>query len=171
MAVLIAESSLLDSFDGPPDVLEYFSNRLSKRLKPFPTPASLLMTESEFGTPDVCPQITFLSQLCDRMCPTSALTDVRSRAHSAVQFLVENSLGHEWIADLPASLSLPILELIRVCQVAPAPGWSKEVYNMVGRPDLGLQVDPSPIVLHHSAPEVSSVSRLSLTIAANPNRL
>ena len=61
------------------------------------------------------------------------------RAGEMVTFMTSLKLGHEFIADLPICVAMPIMELVRAAQVAPMKDWSPEVFDFIGRNDLAAQ--------------------------------
>lgn len=42
------------------------------------------------------------------------------------------------VGNLPMGVAAPLREAMRVCQVQPAGDWGWDVYEMIGRVDLGM---------------------------------
>ncbi|ORY35597.1 hypothetical protein BCR39DRAFT_510961 [Naematelia encephala] len=128
----IADTSVLDKDDPPPDIMTYLSRRLVSRTKPFPSPSTCFQFTSELGQVSPCAQTALVVEIYDsfRSLP------VTEAAKAMVELIIRRKLTHEWIADLPFGIALPILEMIRVCQYHPPKGWTKECYQFVRRTDL-----------------------------------
>ncbi|RXK41172.1 hypothetical protein M231_01577 [Tremella mesenterica] len=133
-------TSLLDKFSEPPDILTHLLHRLTHPVKPFPSPTSLASpsaTEASSSS-SCCHQTSLVCQVYDALA-VSPGTDVLTRASRMVTLMVRLGLGHEWIHDLPAGVAMPVYEMMRVCQTYPDNQWGPEVCLFVGRNDLGVQ--------------------------------
>lgn len=142
------DTSILDQFDTPPDVLLYLSRRLATVTRLFPQPHSIYphSTMTVLGSPRPCDHTAKLCEIYDAFCIThsshvglTASEALIARASNAVLLMVERGLNAEWVADLPHSVSLLILEIIRICQNSPSKNWDESVYAFIGRTDLANQ--------------------------------
>lgn len=133
------DTSVLDAYNEPADVLLYLGRRLVWPTKPFPCPQTAFGQPSPLGSPSPCSQTELLSAIYARMTPP---TDKRSpsstekRALAVVSFIVDSGLDASWLADLPPSVGVPILEMIRVCQLKPPKDGSEAIFTFIGREDL-----------------------------------
>ncbi|WRT68383.1 uncharacterized protein IL334_005359 [Kwoniella shivajii] len=133
------DTSLLDRFDAPPDILTYLSRQLVTRTKPFPSFSSLplLFNQiSELGLVNPCRQTELLTSIYSYF---SADETISTKAARIVRYIVQAGLDDKWISDLPYGIALPIWEMIRVCQYNPPRNWNARMYEMVGRWDLGIR--------------------------------
>ncbi|ORX38535.1 hypothetical protein BD324DRAFT_599421 [Kockovaella imperatae] len=135
-------------FDSPPDILAYLSRRLTTPLKPFPSIRNLTTTHAtEFGVVEPCALSAQIIAIYERLGPEpdeingSALS-AGARATACIQFIVDQVLDLDWVLSLTPGVSLPILEMMRLCQAAPVKGLSAKVYSFIGRADLAAQVSP-----------------------------
>ncbi|WVR07598.1 hypothetical protein IAU60_004640 [Kwoniella sp. DSM 27419] len=137
------DTSLLDRFDTPPDILAYLNRRLTLPTKPFPSPEGLMPPghTPEMGTSSSCKQTNLILAIYDRLGPSSSVSMATAvpRATAAVRYMVDSNLDDEWLADLPHGIALPILEAMRVGQHHASKDWTPKMYALVGRMDLALQ--------------------------------
>lgn len=129
------DSTLLDVFDEPPDILVYLALQLAAKARlPFPTPSSISSLDSPLGSPCPCKQTELLtaaySSISEHKIPCER------RAVALVNFMVDNGLDTDWVMDLPFGVGMPIVELIRVCQQNPPENASPEVYKLIRREEL-----------------------------------
>lgn len=135
------DTSFLDFFSEPPDILTYLSRRLVSKCRPFPSPQTFFGSHSPLGSPRPCEQTDLLTAAYAHLTPGSGACD--KRAVSLVTFLLQNGLDAAWVADLPFGVAMPIGELLRVCQQNPPEDASAEVYEFIGREDLATVFDLS----------------------------
>ncbi|EIW67269.1 hypothetical protein TREMEDRAFT_72199 [Tremella mesenterica DSM 1558] len=150
-------TSLLDKFSEPPDILTHLLHRLTHPVKPFPSPTSLASpsaTEASSSS-SCCHQTSIVCQVYDALAVSPGI-DVLTRASRMVTLMVRLGLGHEWIHDLPAGVAMPIYETMRVCQTYPDNQWGPEVCRFVGRNDLvaDLKIGTGDQKHHHALPHV-----------------
>ena len=62
--------------------------------------------------------------------------DGRKRAESTVLMMTTNHFGPDYLNLLPLSLSAPLREAARTCQIGPPSNWPTHAYEFVGRSDL-----------------------------------
>ncbi|KAH8112116.1 hypothetical protein DFH11DRAFT_1788437 [Phellopilus nigrolimitatus] len=62
--------------------------------------------------------------------------DGRKRAEAAVLMLTQHHIGLDYLSLLPLSISAPLREAARTCQLGPPPDWPVNAYEFVGRTDL-----------------------------------
>ncbi|WWD19052.1 hypothetical protein CI109_103510 [Kwoniella shandongensis] len=142
------DTSILDRYDSPPDILVYLARRLITPTKLFPSPQTLLQQNhlTELGLCTPCRQTELICEVYERLglsghpigSQNRALS-LASRASVTIQYMVSSDLDVGWLADLPHGVSLPILEMMRVCQYAPDRNWSADVFASIGRTDLAAQ--------------------------------
>nr|XP_019011459.1 uncharacterized protein I206_03559 [Kwoniella pini CBS 10737]OCF50240.1 hypothetical protein I206_03559 [Kwoniella pini CBS 10737] len=151
------DTSILDQFDEPPDILTYLQRQLTTRTTTFPVPQTILTPShtSELGRVEPCSQLVLVTSIYSYF---SKQTPITIRAASAVQHLVDLGLGQDWILDLPYGISVPIMEMIRVCQYNPPKDWNSTMYELVGRWDLGVRASGAP----YSSGREESASGLGL---------
>ncbi len=138
-----ADTSCLDGYETPPDILFYLSRRLVTRTKPF---AGFPSQISELGRPQPLLRITQVCQVYDHLGISEIEHDPKrrsdlliARASRAVNHMVQTGLGTAWLTSLPYAVAVPILEMIRVCQNTPEKTWSIDVFHFIGRSDLAMQ--------------------------------
>ncbi len=119
--------------------MAYLSRRLTTPLKPFPSPSSSFIRQSENGDVHPCRQTQLICEIYNRLAVSLARKPLGQRASEAVSFITESGLDGEWLADLPYGIATPILEMMRVCQTSPPPDFSAKGYAFVGRTDLAVQ--------------------------------
>jgi hypothetical protein len=139
------DTRILDVYEQPPDILVYLTRRLSRLLKPFPDPSTHFASpdrHSEYGEPKPCAQTLMVVAIFDRLGPVAqpALDRVTDRAAATVQLMVEHGLGPDWLADRPASIALPMLEMMKLCQMMPSRDAAGGVFSLTDRVDLELQM-------------------------------
>ncbi|WWC63280.1 uncharacterized protein I303_105880 [Kwoniella dejecticola CBS 10117] len=136
-------TSILDQFDEPPDIFLYLQRQITSRGRQFPKPEDFAHTQSaELGQVKPCQQTDWVSSIYSHF---SAPNAIGVRSASAIKHLVDLGLSQDWISDLPCGVSIPILEMIRVCQSNPPEHWDAKMYEMVGRWDLGARAISSSI--------------------------
>ncbi|KAK8854800.1 hypothetical protein IAR55_003539 [Kwoniella newhampshirensis] len=149
------DTSILDKYNAPPDILVYLARRLVTQTKPFPDPRDLSHHSQfpELGACSPCQQTKLVCEIYDRLgmpghpiSPKDRASSIASRASVTIQHMVACGLDEEWLVDLPQGVSLPILEMMRVCQYAPDRNWSTEIYDFIGRTDLAAQSCAEDIV-------------------------
>ena len=168
-SVLDLDMSPLTDAAQPPDIIAYLSRRLLTPLEPFPVSAAA--SDSNRPRP-ACHAIRTVNAIYDRLGVTADQpTDPRAKAGSiirrggaAVAFMVAHGLDHDYINDLPISIAMPILEVMRACQIAPDKEWTPEMYDFVGRSDLAAQARGVSIPSRDRNDLVRSLKR------ANPDR-
>nr|XP_019044670.1 hypothetical protein I302_06583 [Kwoniella bestiolae CBS 10118]OCF23600.1 hypothetical protein I302_06583 [Kwoniella bestiolae CBS 10118] len=135
---IIYDTSILDRFDAPPDIMTYLHQQLSARTKSFPSPATLLANpaSSELGHVNLCRQTTLVTSLYSHF---ASPTSFSKRAANAIEHMVNLGLGQDWLSDLPYGVALPLLETIRFCQYHPPKHWDAKMYEITGRWDLGIR--------------------------------
>lgn len=153
----------MDRYDQPPDILAYLTRRLGRVIKPFPSPSTIFAHTSEYGTPDPCFQnqtiIDIFTQLSRRR------DNVLDQAYATVQLMVDRKLGPEWLADRPACIALPILEMMKLCQMAPRGNMLTGLYGSVGREDMELQMKGGVDMEYQPEQDVSIRRKAKLMIA------
>lgn len=143
MPVRQIDTSLLDRYESPPDIVAYLSRRLVTPLKPFPTCQSIDPHISEMGLTTPCAATQLLTSIYDRLGVASddapALASLRKRTDETIRFMTTSKLGSEYLDDLPAGIAMPILEMLRVAHADPSKHWTDEMYDLIGRTDLAAQ--------------------------------
>jgi len=71
----------------------------------------------------------------------------QKRAENAVRLMVRSQLGRECINLLPLSMSTPLREAARSCQLSPPEGWPLTAYQAIGRNDLAACARDAPDML------------------------
>ncbi|KAL7423866.1 Anaphase-promoting complex subunit 1 [Cryptotrichosporon argae] len=134
----LADATVLDTFQVPPDVLSYLSRRLVTRTIPFPSSRHYAPT-TVYGRPGPCAQTDAVTVLYDLLAVHGQDGDIVARAARTVHTIVDRGLGRDWLADLPAGVAVPILEMVRIAQANPGKDWGREVYEFIGREDLAAR--------------------------------
>ena len=137
-------TAMLDSWCSPPDIFDYLEHSLTRATKAFPSLTDLGHA-SEFGQPQPCRTTMILTEIYRRMSTASRPErshdqSLAERAGNAVSFIVSEGLGHEWLAKIVPGVAVPIWEMMRLCQSSPRKDWPAEMYHLIGRADLALQV-------------------------------
>ena len=150
-AVKSCDMSYLAKYEMPPDIVDYLQTRLTRRLKPFPSPSQIIpRLVSELGSPDPCKQTELVCQVYGALGPSYSQvtdgTDVLVRAASMANTLIKLGLTHDWVHDLPSGVAMPIYEMLRVCQGSPEKFWSPEICQYIGREDLAAQRSAQPVL-------------------------
>jgi anaphase-promoting complex subunit 1 len=144
------DTSLLDRYDEPPDILTYLSRRLVTLTKPFPTPQSLCTDTvlPQLGLIRPCSQTELVCEIYNSFAvpSTSTGSSMLSRAGATAQLMVDRGCTADWLSNLPCGVAIPILEVLRICQANPVKGWSSQVYDFVGRSDLAIQASGESVV-------------------------
>ncbi|WVF72786.1 hypothetical protein IAT40_007604 [Kwoniella sp. CBS 6097] len=136
------DTTMLDRYESPSDIVVYLARQLAVSTKPFPSPQILLSSSAtpEFGDTSPCQRTEQLASIYSLFTPsTSRPMALPERAAATVRYMVKNGLDADWLSDIPYALALPILEMIRVCQHQPSKDWSFGMYAFTGRMDLALQ--------------------------------
>ncbi|WVQ68082.1 uncharacterized protein L199_006288 [Kwoniella botswanensis] len=130
------DTTVLDQFDAPPDIMAYLHQQLITRTKSFPSPISLLAhpASSELGYVNPCRQTTLITGIFSFFTAPNS-----SRAAAAVKHMVLVGLDLNWLSDLPYGIALPILETLRFCQHNPPKDWDAKMYELIARWDLGIR--------------------------------
>ncbi|WWD02564.1 hypothetical protein V865_000604 [Kwoniella europaea PYCC6329] len=130
------DTTVLDQFDAPPDIMAYLHQQLITRTKPFPSPISLLAhpASSELGYVNPCRQTTLITGIFSYFTASNS-----SRAAAAVKHMVRAGLDLNWLSDLPYGIALPVLETLRFCQHNPPKDWDAKMYELIARWDLGIR--------------------------------
>lgn len=90
-----------------------------------------------------CPRIRVITSIYKELGPSintkSQGLSLSQRAKNALKVINSEVPSAEWLRDLPHGVSLPILEILRACQYAPEDDWTREMYMLVGRPDMAMK--------------------------------
>ncbi|TYJ53105.1 hypothetical protein B9479_006286 [Cryptococcus floricola] len=144
---------LLDQFSHPPDIIVSLYQQLRLPVKEFIRPETLylyrhgagsdLSHTDELGPLDTCPRITLVTRIYKELGPSTPASarPLQERAYQTVRTIAETITNPDWISDLPHGVSLPILEVLRACQVSPEKDWTAGMYKLVGRSDLVKKVE------------------------------
>ncbi|CAK9780760.1 hypothetical protein CC85DRAFT_277308 [Cutaneotrichosporon oleaginosum] len=134
------DTSQLDRFSEPPDVVAYLARSSVTRTRPFPTPQSIFARSSPLGLVRPCLQTERVTEIYARLSPDAARALIGStsqqRGLAVIEYMLENSLDETWFANLPFGIAMPAAELFRVVQQHPPVNASPAVYSFIGRTDL-----------------------------------
>ena len=133
------DTSVLDQFTVPPDILSYLSRRLAASTKPFPDLRSLGTHPSELGAVRTCYQTKLICEIYDLLAEATSPLSPGILASKGLLHMVAEGLDNAWLADLPTGIAVPLLEMNRACQTNPMPDWPAQMYAFIGRSDLAMQ--------------------------------
>jgi len=133
------ETTIIDRYETPPDILSYLSRRLVTPTRPFPSLSTPIRYNSEWGSVHPYRQTELICEIYDRLAVSPSHPSLHSRASETILCMVENGLNAEWLADLPPGVALPIHEMIRSCQTSSVPNLPPRAYEFIGRSDLSTQ--------------------------------
>ncbi|WVQ74951.1 hypothetical protein IAR50_004559 [Cryptococcus sp. DSM 104548] len=157
--------TLLDQFSHPPDIMVSLYQQLRLPVKEFVRPETLylyrhgmgsdLSHTDELGPLDTCPRITLITKIYKQLGPSAPASarPLQERAFQTVKTIAETITNPDWISDLPQGVSLPILEVLRACQVSPEKDWTAGMYKLVGRLDLVRKVEEGDIMAKDDWPK------------------
>ena len=137
---------MLQVYETPPDILAYLSRRLITPLKPFPSPRTIgINNVTDLGHADPLSLTSLVISIYDLLGhspldPRPRNESVVARAAACVRLMVDQHLDLEWLLGLSSAVSLPIMEMVRVCQSSPDKNWSEAMFTFIGRADLAAQV-------------------------------
>lgn len=168
---MACDTSPLDRFAEPPDILHCLARRLVIPSKAFVSPQTCLdiPSSSELGSPKPCRRTELVCAIYDHLSIRSSgrvsNQDVIACSSAAVLFMVQREVTAEWLADLPFGLAMPIHEMMKVCQNNPGKDWSPDVYAIIGRADLATQALAGEVVSRDDArPDVSPLTKISAEV-------
>jgi len=132
------DCSPLASFETPPDVLQYFTNSLTRKTRPFPIPTPI----EENGLGRIRP-FENLEVLCDIYSDLSGNTAGLAlfKAHETMKKIHRKGLSVSWIQTLSPGVMVPILEALRICQNHIDRGWTPEFFKFLGRTDVAAKTE------------------------------
>ncbi|OCF57282.1 hypothetical protein L486_04738 [Kwoniella mangroviensis CBS 10435] len=145
------DTTVLDQFDAPPDIMAYLHQQLITRTKPFPSPISLFAhpASSELGYVNPCRQTTLITGIFSYFTVPNS-----SREAAAVKHMVRAGLDLDWLSDLPYGIAIPILETLRFCQHNPPKDWDAKMYELIARWDLGIRAMGEANISGREEPEL-----------------
>lgn len=97
----------------------------------------------EFDLLEPCPRIALITSIYRELGPSIGSRPqnlpLPQRARNALKVIISKVPNAEWLHDLPYGVSLPILEILRACQCSPEDDWTREMYMLIGRPDMAMK--------------------------------
>ncbi|GMK53601.1 hypothetical protein CspeluHIS016_0101870 [Cutaneotrichosporon spelunceum] len=135
------DTSLLDLFPEPPDVISYLLRATVVKTRPFPTPQSVFTRSSHLGPVQPCRQTEWITEIYARLSPgagSSIGSTSQQRGLAVIHYMLENGLDERWFADVPFGIAMPAAELFRVVQQHLPVDASPAVYSFIGRTDLTM---------------------------------
>lgn len=151
------DTHIIDQFDTPPDIMLSLSRHLACSTKGFPMPGRIFKpsgrntksvhtfkdNSDEFDLLEPCPRIALITSIYKELGPSidtqSQNLPLSQRARNALKIIISRVPNAEWLRDLPHGVSLPILEILRACQYSPEDDWTREMYILIGRPDMAMK--------------------------------
>nr|KIR46048.1 anaphase-promoting complex subunit 1 [Cryptococcus bacillisporus CA1280] len=151
------DTHILDQFDTPPDIMLSLSRHLACPSKGFPLLGRIIKPlgrdtnsahapmeySDDMGLLEPCPRIRVITSIYKELGLSinmqSQGLSLSQRAKNALKVINSEVPSAEWLRDLPHGVSLPILEILRACQYAPDDDWTREMYMLVGRPDMAMK--------------------------------
>ncbi|KIR73652.1 anaphase-promoting complex subunit 1 [Cryptococcus deuterogattii CA1014] len=151
------DTYILDQFDTPPDIMLSLSRHLAcsskgfsllgRIIKPLGRDTNSAHTLKEYSDEmdllEPCPRIRVITSIYKELGPSintqSQGLSLSQRAKNALKVINSEVPSAEWFRDLPHGVSLPILEILRACQYAPEDDWTREMYMLIGRPDMAMK--------------------------------
>lgn len=67
-------------------------------------------------------------------------SNMEARSHKVVEAMIANDIDEGFLQNVPLPIALPMLEACHAVRFDPPLFWSQKAYNLVGRPDLALQL-------------------------------
>ncbi|BEI82995.1 hypothetical protein CcaverHIS002_0308630 [Cutaneotrichosporon cavernicola] len=136
------DTSLLDLFPEPPDVVSYLSRSTVMKTCPFPIPQSAFTHSSPLGSVRPCLQTERITEIYSRLSPGMTGSSIGSacqqRGLAVIHYMLDNGLDEKWFADVPFGVAMPAAELFRIVQQHPPVDASPAVYSFIGRTDLTM---------------------------------
>lgn len=164
------DTSMLDTYISPPDIVAHLARRLHTPLKTFPTLQTINPHISEFGRTIPCQATLLITSLYDCLGVSpddlSPLASLRKRVDQTVRFMTDRKLDMAYIHDLPSGIAMPILEILRIAQVDPSKSWTVDMFHLVNRSDLAAQAG-SPVANRDKVKSVRHPPWTRLTLGAN----
>ncbi|WVO13449.1 hypothetical protein L204_101065 [Cryptococcus depauperatus] len=153
------DTNILNYYDQPPDILLHLSRQLECPTRCFPNPnwlvdmsaynsqghdgSTRVLREKELvGEFDSCVRTSLVTSIYRQLGPgiqDREPLSLEERVQNTVKTILAKTPNLEWLEDLPYGVAFPILEALRACQCVPEKNWSKEMYMLIGRPDLAMQ--------------------------------